>query len=35
MLQDAVNYLGKGYKVDNQDVKDFLAMADINHNKKI
>ncbi len=35
MLQDAVHYLGKNYMVNDQDVKDFLAKADINHNKKI
>lgn len=35
MLQDAVHYLGKNYKVNDQDVKDFLAKADINNNKKI
>jgi Ca2+-binding EF-hand superfamily protein len=35
MLQDAVHYLGKNYMVNDQDVKDFLAKADINNNKKI
>ena len=35
MLQDAVNFLGKSYKVDEFDVKGFMNVADINHNKKL
>jgi hypothetical protein len=35
MLQDAVHHLGKNYKVDELEVKNFLAHADLNKNKKI
>lgn len=35
MLQDAANYLGKNHTVDEQDVKEFMAVADINQDKKI
>lgn len=35
MLQDAVHLLGKNYKVDEFDVKEFMSVADINHNKKL
>lgn len=35
MLQDAVNFLGKSYKVEEFDVKGFMNVADINHNKKL
>lgn len=35
MLQDAVHFLGKSYKVDEFDVKGFMNVADINHNKKL
>lgn len=35
MLQDAVHFLGKKYKVDNLDVQEFMAIADLNHNKKL
>jgi hypothetical protein len=35
MLQDAVYYLGKKYKVDDLDVKEFMSIADLNNNKKL
>lgn len=35
MLQDAVHHLGKNYKVDLIDVQEFMAIADVNHNKKL
>jgi hypothetical protein len=35
MLQDSVDSLGKKYKVDTVDLQEFMALADLNHNKKL
>lgn len=35
MLQDAVRFLGKSYKVDEFDVQEFIKMADANKNRKL
>lgn len=35
ILQDAVHFLGKNNSVDESDVKGFMSVADINHNKKL
>ena len=35
MLQDAVNHIGKGYKINSIDVQNFLDRSDINHNNKL